>query len=701
MAEIGKGMIQKVQGYFRSKKSAVAELFSKLYQSKGKNLRLITRIVSIPNTLPDGSNWPKISIIVPTLNQGRYIEETVQSIVSQNYPDVELIVVDGGSTDNTNEIVSRYRQHIHTYISEPDRGQSDAINKGFRLAAGSVLTWLNSDDQLAPGALHSIAFAFATHKVDMVSGICEIFKAGKLIDRHIASCGDGPLKIAELLDLDGCWNEGRFFYQPEVFFTRDIWMRAGGQVRDDLFYSMDYELWCRFAMAGARLHIIGTAIAKFRMHDGQKTADSKKFRAELKIVRADIVEKLASPHVAFPHQKSAWKRKPRIVMINDWGNRYGAGIAHDRIRSALRLANYKVSFLTVASVLGRRGKISEAWLVAKACALRPDLIIYGNLHGAVTDSVFILKMLAGIKSLWIVHDFWLFTGRCAYFGNCQKFRTGCDASCPTYDQYPALPPHKISSAWSDKRGLLSSSGAPDIVGFSNWTLETAKYMMGDKLVRNRRFAKFSPGLPTRDFRPLNKSIVRQSFGISPGGFVVAFSVTSLSETRKGGAYLLEALTGIGIPDLSVVLIGNKDVEFVLDGINVVSTGYLKHAHRVNEALNAADIFIGPSLTETFGLVFQEAAFAGVPSIGFDCTGVREAIVDGVTGFLVAPSSDALRQMILKLYSNRDLCEEMGKRAHLYARNEFSLESMYLSFHSMLENLDLAEQLGIRKKISFN
>jgi glycosyltransferase involved in cell wall biosynthesis len=436
------------------------------------------------------------------------------------------------------------------------------------------------------------------------------------------------------------------------------------------------------------------------MHDAQKTAVPTKFRSELKIVRAEYVEKLASQKIVIVDRKPIRKKKPRIVMINDWGNQYGAGIAHARIKSALKLSHQKVYSRAVATRLGITEKIEEAWLILRVLVLKPDLIIYGNLHGAVKGSVLIPWVLRRFTSLWIVHDFWLFTGRCAYFGDCRKFLTGCDSSCPTYNQYPALLPEKIAPAWQDKRALLSSDGAPAVVAFSDWALETAKSMIGDPLVSNLRFARLRPGLPAGDFYPLEKSAVRESFGISPKSFVVAFSVTSLSEARKGGRHVVEALTNIGIQDIAVMLIGNRDIEFAIEGVNVISTGYLRDPHLVNRALNAADVFIGPSLAETFGLVFQEAAFAGVPSIGFNATGVREAIVDGTTGFLVEQSSDALRQMILKLHSDRALCEEMGRHAHLYARNEFSSESMYVSFHTMLENLGMAKDLGIANKISF-
>jgi glycosyltransferase involved in cell wall biosynthesis len=163
---------------------------------------------------------------------------------------------------------------------------------------------------------------------------------------------------------------------------------------------------------------------------------------------------------------------------------------------------------------------------------------------------------------------------------------------------------------------------------------------------------------------------------------------------------LDALSGAGLANVTVMLIGRKDVEFSIDGVRVISTGYLHDTELVNQALNAADVFVGPSLAETLGQVFLEASLAGVPSIGFSGSGVEDAIVDGVTGYLVDRTADALRAAIRKLYLDRKLCEEMGRSAYLYARNEFSSESSYLSLHSMLENLNFAKDLGIPKKISF-
>ena len=194
--------------------------------------------------------------------------------------------MDGGSTDETPAILARYRGRLAFAASEKDKGQSEAINKGFARATGEIMTWLNADDMLAPGALAAVALAFATSGADLVAGICVIHDEGRILHRHLTAAADGPLPLAELLDLEGGWLEGEFFYQPEVFFSRALWQRAGAKVEENLYYSMDYELWLRFAEAGGVLHGIGRPLALFRVHAGQKTHAPARFQAELREVRA-------------------------------------------------------------------------------------------------------------------------------------------------------------------------------------------------------------------------------------------------------------------------------------------------------------------------------------------------------------------------------------------------------------------------------
>lgn len=656
----------------------------------------------LPDTLPCGRPWPKISVITPSFNQGRYIRETIESVLRQGYPNVEHIIIDGGSSDDTMRVVEGYRGQLAHVVSERDRGQSDALNKGFKLATGEILCWLNSDDQFAPGALAAVAMAFANHESDLISGICEIYRDGELVHRHMSACIDGPLPLDDLLDLDNGWNAGQFFYQPEVFFTRSLWEKAGAHVREDCYYSMDYELWCRFAQVGARLHVIGAPLARFRLHPEQKTADPLKFKAELIHVRDSFrashsisIQDSVRPPVRF-------ERTLRVAMVNDVGMHHGAGIAHGRLAAGMDMAGHDLKLFDRRSMTNEDGVLDEVRLVASVKQFDPDVVVFGNLHAATRESVAVVDELgARYPTFWLTHDFWLITGRCAYPGPCRKYLAGCDADCPTARQYPDLTPEKIAPAWDAKRTLLSGDHPPYILANSGWSadlmLKAVSAVQGDAASRIRQIQL---GAPVHLFRPLQKNAARHALGIKADHFVIAFSVSSLSEDRKGGRYLIEALQDLNLPNISVLLIGNQDAPFEINGVELVPLGYVTDTPTLAAALSAADIYVGPSLEETYGQVFIEAAMAGTPSIGFDLTGVRDAIIDGVTGLRVQPSVQSLRAAILDLHSNPKACKALGAWARIYAVNEFSLEASYHSLFSAWRGFGLIDRWGAPHKVGF-
>lgn len=238
------------------------------------------RTVAPPKALPSGRPWPRISVVTATLNQGPFLEETLRSVLGQDYPHLEYIVVDGESADETPAILDRYRHRLAHCLSGPDEGQADALNKGFALATGDILAWLNSDDRYPAGALWRAALAFDAYETDMIVGGCALVrgKADECVSVHHPALPVGrvvSLPVGRLLDIDGSWTKGDFFYQPEVFWTRDIWQRAGGQVAKDLYYSMDYELWLRMAASGARIVRLPDTLAVYRMHEGQKTTGAE------------------------------------------------------------------------------------------------------------------------------------------------------------------------------------------------------------------------------------------------------------------------------------------------------------------------------------------------------------------------------------------------------------------------------------------
>lgn len=204
-------------------------------------------------------NHIKISIITPTFNQGNYIEETICSIIHQNYPNLEYIIIDGKSTDNTHEIVQKYRSHIHHYISEKDNGQADAINKGLQLATGEVVAWLNADDLYLPDALHLVNQTFLKNPdVDIVMGDVINF----VEDNHKEHYHPNSFEPYDFLSRVS-------IHQPGLFWKKKLHLKAGW-LDTTLYYLMDYDLWMRFFF-NFRYIRINQPLAKFRIHSSAKT----------------------------------------------------------------------------------------------------------------------------------------------------------------------------------------------------------------------------------------------------------------------------------------------------------------------------------------------------------------------------------------------------------------------------------------------
>jgi glycosyltransferase involved in cell wall biosynthesis len=656
----------------------------------------------VPATAPSGRPWPKISVVTPTFNQGQFIAETIDSVLGQNYPNLEFIIIDGLSTDNTPDIVASYGDRITRVVREADKGQSDALNKGFALATGEILCWLNSDDQFADRALFAVAIAFDTHAVDIVSGICEVYSDGQLVHRHMSACKDGPLPMDDLLDLDRGWNAGQFFYQPEVFFTRDIWVRAGAHVRVDCHYSMDYELWCRFADAGAKLKVIGAPLAKFRMHPEQKTADPSKFKSELVQVSQRFADDRGLTIRPSRRPDFSHSGKLKVAMVNDHGPNYGAGIAHGRLAAIMQVAGHDVRLHALTNFLDRDGAVQSASLLAVLARDAPDIVVIGNVHSVGAGAVHVVDEISRhFRTYCVVHDFWILTGRCAYPRDCTKFNTGCDHTCPTPTEYPSLEPHLIATAWQSKQDLLRSDHAPVLITNSTWTDDFVRGALESGGGRTSRTARLKLGAPEHLFRRMPQRLARRKLEVPPDSFAIAFSVSSLSDERKGGQILLAALRALDLRDVTLVLIGHQDRPITIPGLNVIALGYVTDPNLLCTALSAADVYVGPSTEETFGQVFIEAALTGTPSIGFDYSGVRDAIRDGVTGIRAPCTQEALGAAIASLYHNRDHTKDLSFWAAIYGKNEFSLESSYHSLFGLFDADGLVDRMALPHKIGFD
>jgi glycosyltransferase involved in cell wall biosynthesis len=204
---------------------------------------------------------PLISIVTPSYNQARFLEATIRSVLEQDYPHIEYLIVDGGSTDGSLEIIQRYADRLAWWVSEPDQGQTDAINKGFARARGEIFAWLNSDDTYAPGAVsQAVAFLQSHPQVGMVYG------DANLIDENGQVIGKFPARQTDYRRLKRGYVH---IPQQASFFRASLWKQVG-PLDPTFYFAMDYDLWVRIARL-APLHYVPSLWANFRLHDTGKS----------------------------------------------------------------------------------------------------------------------------------------------------------------------------------------------------------------------------------------------------------------------------------------------------------------------------------------------------------------------------------------------------------------------------------------------
>lgn len=225
------------------------------------------------------AEFPKISIVSPSMNQAAFLERTIRSVLNQDYPNLEYIVVDGGSRDGSVEIIRRYEREISSWSSARDAGQSDGINKGFLRSTGDILAWLNSDDTYLPGTLKRVAALFVAHPtIDVFYGDAYVVDEKDSIIREMKEVrfSKGALKA---------WQMN--LVQPSTFWRRELFFRAG-MLRPMFHYAMDVDLWFRFLNAGARFAHVPEFFSNFRLHQTSKSvSQGGAFSKEFALVRAE------------------------------------------------------------------------------------------------------------------------------------------------------------------------------------------------------------------------------------------------------------------------------------------------------------------------------------------------------------------------------------------------------------------------------
>ena len=257
---------------------------------------------------------PLVSIVTPSYNQAQFLEATIKSVLQQSYFRVEHIVIDGGSTDGSVEIIQKYEHQLAYWVSEPDLGQTDAINKGFAQASGRILAWLNSDDTYEPHAIAEAVEYLNTHTdVGLVYGDANfIDAAGEVVGRFPAAQTDYRRLRAGYVHIP----------QQAAFWRADLWLQVG-PLDPDFFFAMDYDLWVRLARISPIQYRQGVW-ANFRLHGNSKTITDDSAWPEMlkvhyrdggsffaKIVAKYYLRKLLAPLVTYRRrQRAAHQRLP-------------------------------------------------------------------------------------------------------------------------------------------------------------------------------------------------------------------------------------------------------------------------------------------------------------------------------------------------------------------------------------------------------
>ncbi|WP_428035040.1 glycosyltransferase family 2 protein [Amphritea sp.] len=199
-----------------------------------------------------------IAIVTPSFNQAPFVEETIRSVVNQQYPELQYVVIDGGSTDGSQDIIESYADQLHFYTSEPDRGHAHALNKGFTKTDSEIMAWINSDDKYTPQALHTVARIFELFpEVEWITGFNGLWNK----EGVMTTAQRNPKNIYDYLT-----GKYRWIQQESTFWRRSLWEKAGGYIDESQKFMVDGELWCRF-FQHAELYSIDAILGGYRIHD--------------------------------------------------------------------------------------------------------------------------------------------------------------------------------------------------------------------------------------------------------------------------------------------------------------------------------------------------------------------------------------------------------------------------------------------------
>lgn len=269
-------------------------------------------------------DYPKLTIVTPVFNQVKFLEETILSILNQNYPNLEYIIIDGGSTDGTVDIIKKYESQLTYWVSEPDKGMYDALQKGFDHSTGEIMGWLNADDLYFNGCFFLLSKLFVQHKeINWVTGTSHILNSEGVF------IGNSPSrKFCKYQFLIGDY---KWIAQESTFWRRSLWGKTGSRLNTNLKYAGDFELWLRFIQCDTLYHL-GLPVGIFRQQPGQLSSNMMQYEEEVQTIykKLQISDKdrmvinlyRKKKHIANLINKTKIINGNKIVRLNTFEGKY-------------------------------------------------------------------------------------------------------------------------------------------------------------------------------------------------------------------------------------------------------------------------------------------------------------------------------------------------------------------------------------------
>jgi glycosyltransferase involved in cell wall biosynthesis len=272
-------------------------------------------IKQFPSKMPDGNDWLKISLITPNYNYGHFLEETIRSVLLQGYPNLEYIIIDGGSTDNSVEIIHKYEPWLTYWVSEPDKGQAHAINKGLKKCTGEVFNWINSDDYMEPDSLEKISINLKNF--DVLAGCVQNFSEEKSTKKIFTN------KKLSAVDLIASRTD---FHQPGIWLRPTLIEQIGGfdETMDCCF---DWDLIVKYVNRFPKVAYINRILVNFRLHSNAKTIlGSHKIFQENKRTLMNMLQydsyKELHPYIHRYMKTAVWYAELKKILASTELNRY-------------------------------------------------------------------------------------------------------------------------------------------------------------------------------------------------------------------------------------------------------------------------------------------------------------------------------------------------------------------------------------------